>query len=153
MTAGEKIRTKIYLFLVGLWRRMTLGVRVVLADGDQVFLIRHSYTSGWHLPGGGVDPGETTKRGAARELMEETGYRAEGPLVLHGIYMNSGVSDRDHVLVYVCRDFAPARPFAPTGEIAAGGWFKRHELPEGVTPGTRRRLAEIFEDSTQSEHW
>ena len=37
-------------------RGLTLGVRAVVIDAaGKVFLVRHSYVSGWHLPGGGVD--------------------------------------------------------------------------------------------------
>ena len=33
-------------------RAMTLGVRAVVIDGQgRVFLVKHSYVSGWHLPG------------------------------------------------------------------------------------------------------
>ena len=36
-------------------RGMTLGVRAVVLDGDnRVFLVKHSYVAGWHLPGGDV---------------------------------------------------------------------------------------------------
>ena len=52
-------------------RGMTLGVRaVVLNDQAQVFLIRHTYVSGWHLPGGGVETGETALESLTRELRE-----------------------------------------------------------------------------------
>ena len=63
---------------------MTLGARVVALRGDEVMLVKQSYTTGWILPGGGVERGETLLQAAIREVREEAGLVAEGPLRLHG---------------------------------------------------------------------
>ena len=52
---------------------------VVCLRGDQVLLIRRGtppMTGEWSLPGGRIEPGETAKDAALRELKEETGVDA-----------------------------------------------------------------------------
>src|SRR3954449_5422826 len=119
-------------------RGMTLGVRGVVLDGDnRVFLVKHSYVSGWHLPGGGVEVGKPFLKAFRRELMEEGRIELMAEPDLHGLFFNSHVSRRDHVAVYVVRQFRQDRMPAPNHEIAACGFFALDALPPDTTRGTR----------------
>src|SRR6266545_1051669 len=79
-------------------RAMTLGVRALVIDGKgRIFLVKHSYVSGWHLPGGGVEAGETLVEAVARELQEEGNIDVTESPQLHGMFFNDRDSRRDHV--------------------------------------------------------
>jgi ADP-ribose pyrophosphatase YjhB (NUDIX family) len=135
-------------------RGMTLGVRgVVLDRDDRVFLVKHSYVIGWHLPGGGVEVGETLREALQRELIEEGRIEILGEPVLHGIYLNSHVSRRDHVAVFVVRQFRQDRPAEPNREIVASGFFSPGALPDGTTGGTRLRIKEVLEGAAPIATW
>jgi ADP-ribose pyrophosphatase YjhB (NUDIX family) len=135
-------------------RGMTLGVRGVVLDADhRVFLVRHSYVSGWHLPGGGVEPGETFRDALARELLEEGQIELAGEPELHGLFFNGHVSRRDHVAVYVIRRFRQTGQPAPNREIVACGFFAVAALPPDTTAGTRLRIAEVLEKREKTATW
>jgi ADP-ribose pyrophosphatase YjhB (NUDIX family) len=134
-------------------RGMTLGVRgVVLRDGE-VLLVRHGYTPGWHLPGGGVEPGESFEQALAKELLEEGNVRVEGTPQLHGLFQNKHASARDHVAVYVVREFRYDGPPQPNFEIKESKFFPLDALPEATTAATRRRLTEVMEGKAPPAQW
>jgi 8-oxo-dGTP pyrophosphatase MutT (NUDIX family) len=135
-------------------RGMTLGVRgVVLDKAGQVFLVRHTYTPGWHFPGGGVEVGETSLSALSRELAEEARVEVTGAPILHGIFLNRVASRRDHVLAYVVRDFRIIEPKRPDAEIAKAGFFPSDGLPDGTTRATRARLDEILSGRPPPPLW
>ena len=135
-------------------RPLTMGVRaVVLDEADRVFLVRHSYLPGWHLPGGGVEVGETALEALARELREEGHIELTGAPVLHGVYLNTFVTKRDHVLIYVVRDFHQTHARGADLEIVEAGFFPVDNLPDTTARSSRERLAEVLSGSPVSARW
>lgn len=147
------LRRSLHLF----WRfsrGLTLGVRAVVVDPQgRVFLVRHSYIAGWHLPGGGVEPGETILAALTRELCEEGNIVPTANPVLHGMFFNRGASDRDHVAVFVVRDFRQEKAPQPNMEITGHGFFGPEALPEGATEATRARIAEVLHGRPAGSEW
>ena len=138
-------------------RPLTMGVRAALlrdaADGLEVFLVRHSYVPGWHLPGGAVEPGETVGDAVAREVREECAVAIEGAPELFGLYFNRAASRRDHVAVYRVREFRVLAPRAADWEIVEAGFHAVGRLPEGTTPATRARLREMLDGAAPTPDW
>jgi ADP-ribose pyrophosphatase YjhB (NUDIX family) len=125
-------------------RILTLGVRgAVFDEHNRVLLVRHTYVRGWHIPGGGVEIGESPEAALRRELFEEARIRLTGPPLLHGIFFNCDASPRDHVLVYVVRAFSVIGTWRPDREIADARFVPLTELPADTSPSTQRRLDEI----------
>jgi 8-oxo-dGTP pyrophosphatase MutT (NUDIX family) len=135
-------------------RGLTLGVRGLVIDREgRVFLVKHSYTRGWHLPGGGVEVGETMLEALMRELAEEGNIQLTGPPQFHGVFFNPRISRRDHVALFVVRDFRQDVAPKPTREIVAHGFFPLDAMPGDTTAGTRARIAEVLGGAPVSDRW
>lgn len=124
-----------------LLRPVTLGVRVLLISEGRVVLVEHTYRPGWFLPGGGLKRGETLEAAARREAREETGATI-GELKLLGLYSNFREAPSDHIAVFACDDFTLHAVDDP--EIARVQAFPVDDLPDGLSPGTSRRIAEYL---------
>ncbi len=135
-------------------RALTVGVRGLIFDGeDRVFLVKHSYVAGWHLPGGGVETGETLLTALERELREEGNIALTDPPTLHAFYFNRRASRRDHVALFIVRSFRQIAPPQPNSEIIAHGFFATGELPGDTSRATRERIAEVLTGRAPSEIW
>lgn len=149
-----KIRKFLFQNYFRISRPMTLGSRVIATnEKGQICLIKHTYTNGWHLPGGGVEKGETTKDAAIKEAFEEAGLIVqEEDMRLFAIYANFAIFKGDHVLLYHATKWEQGYSYRPK-EIAQIGFFDKDKLPEDTTKGTRRRIDEFFNNSPISQYW
>jgi ADP-ribose pyrophosphatase YjhB (NUDIX family) len=136
-----------------LTRGMTLGVRAACFDeAGRIFLVRHTYIPGWHLPGGGVERGETAIEALFKEMREEGNLEAVSHPELFHVYFNARVSGRDHVLIYRADVRQTAERLADR-EIAECGFFPLDALPDATTEATRRRIAELRGEISPAHYW
>ena len=142
--------------LAGLRRpAVSIGARLAAFDaGGRVFLVRHSYIPGWHLPGGAVEHGETPREAALREAREEGGIAVSAPPVLLNLYLHPTFGRRDYVAVFVARDVARDPTRATAGpEIREAGFFDPDAPPDATTPATLARIAEALGRTPVADRW
>jgi ADP-ribose pyrophosphatase YjhB (NUDIX family) len=125
-----------------------VDVRAAVFREEQILLVKEPGEVGWSLPGGWADVGESASEAAARETLEESGYRVR-PVRLLAAY------DRDrhdhppipyHVykLVFLCEivDQTPS-PDVDADEVR---FFGEKELPElSITRVTPAQVSRFFE--------
>jgi 8-oxo-dGTP pyrophosphatase MutT (NUDIX family) len=73
------------------------GVIVHDTERGVLLLWRHRFitdTWGWEIPAGKVEPGESLEEGAAREALEETGWRPGSLRFVVRYHPTNGVSDQ-----------------------------------------------------------
>jgi len=129
-----------------------VGVGAIIIEEDRVALVKrgHQPLQGrWSIPGGVLEIGETLRKAAVREAMEETGLAVE-PGELLGVFERV-VPDEEGRLKYhyVLIDFLCRRI---SGELQAGDdaeevrWFRRNELGMlGLSKETEEVITKGFE--------
>lgn len=154
LTLDRPLLRRLVMSAAMLTRGMTLGVRGVAIDAtNRVCLVRHTYVRGWHLPGGGIERGETALASMVREFREEAEIVVDpGAMRLHGFFLNAQAG-RDHIAVYVASAFRLGSPKRPDREIAESGFFPLDALPDETTRGTRERLDELFAGRPLATLW
>ena len=148
------VANKLVLQPVGrLTRGMTLGTRGVVRDAaGRMLVVRQRYSKGWIFPGGGVDRGEAPIAAVKREMVEETGVRLQGELVMHGLFSNHDNFPGDYVAVYIANSFQDG-PGKPSLEITERAFLDPSEISEDCSAGMQRRLDELAGKRRISDIW
>lgn len=128
-------------------RPIVLGVRVLVADGDRVLLVKHSYRNGWFLPGGTPKRGESLDVTACREVREETGTLVSDATLL-GMYSSLGGYESNHIAIFLVevRDTETdgnektAVGSGRSPEVEDVRWVQVKHPPQGVSDQTSRIL-------------
>jgi ADP-ribose pyrophosphatase YjhB (NUDIX family) len=128
------------------------GATAVVEDGQgRVLLVRHSYVSGWQLPGGGVNAGEPPEHAVIRELEEEIGLAESTPPEFIAFYSRKILWVGNLIALYRLRN---ARiDFKPNLEVREAKFFDPAMLPESTSAATRRRLAELSSKTPRTPYW
>ena len=105
---------------------------VVLRSNGRVLLVQPR-SGRWQLPGGRLEPGESPRRAALREVREETGLRPRLGRLL-GVYRRK---DGSRAYLFAGRAHDEGRPGA---EIRRVRWTPLPAALERLSPGPRRRL-------------
>jgi ADP-ribose pyrophosphatase YjhB (NUDIX family) len=135
------------------------AARVAVLDPDgAVLLLRYDNPEvgvHWAMPGGGLEPGETPREGALREVREETGWSdiEPGPLLCtwEHDFTRGTVPVRQHEHIYIAH--APHRPLSGdlTAAHSADGilsarWWTPAELAAADEAMWPPNLAELLAD-------
>jgi ADP-ribose pyrophosphatase YjhB (NUDIX family) len=109
---------------------------VALRHADRVLMVFDRYRQAWELPGGRIEEGESPRRAAGRELLEETGQEPAGPLRFVGYARFVLAPDQraEYAALFGGR-LTAVRDFRPNEEIAAIRWWDLTEtLPGRLQP-------------------
>jgi len=126
--------------------RGSVVVLPVLADGCILLVRQYRHAVGerlWELVAGHIEPGESPRAAARRELAEETGYRARRLERLLEFYPTPGfVSEK--MILYRATGLAPGRARPEWDEALETCAFSRAALRRMLRRGRRLRDAKTL---------
>ena len=149
--------------------RTRRGVRVVVTDGEAVLLFLDTDpglpgSRWWATPGGGLDPGESERAAAVRELAEETGLVVHedalvGPVmrrvVVHG-YSDQVCEQSEAFFVLTTGRFdlvTDGRTEAEHLTLQGHAWLPRAALADQAHPVWPDGLAELVALARRPREW
>ncbi len=141
MTLLPRLLYKLNLLYWKILKPTTVGVRILLIKEGEIVLVKHTYQDCWYLPGGGVKKGETIEEAVKREVNEELSGEIH-LMELLGAYSSFFEGKNDHIVVFLSEDFSVGEK--SSGEIEEVKTFPIGDLPDNVSPGSKRRIDEFL---------
>lgn len=113
-------------------------VAVVVADGDQIILVRQYRDAVaedlLEVPAGGIEPGETPEAAVRRELAEEIGYEPRQVTRLGGFYSAPGFCT-EYLYLFLATDLRPKQLHAEDTDEISVVRVNRAEIPGLIQRG------------------
>ncbi len=115
-------------------------VRRAAADGLEILLIHRPDRRDWSLPKGKVDPGETLREAARREIREETGFDCELDERIATVRYRDA-RRRSKAVVYFSATVSNG-DFSPNDEVDEIAWCSPTDAASRLTYEQDARLVE-----------
>ncbi|MEU8223349.1 NUDIX hydrolase [Kribbella sp. NPDC048915] len=96
---------------------------VVLWYGGHCLMVFNRFRQAWELPGGMIDPGETPRQAALRELLEESGQRPETLNCAGAALIRAAPDNRVEYLAIYRGTISSPQPFTPNDEMSDSTWW------------------------------
>jgi ADP-ribose pyrophosphatase len=117
----------------------------VLPDGRIVLIRQYRYAARqflWELVAGRIDGGETPKVAAARELIEETGYRAKRFRIFLDVFPTPGFLE-EHMFILLAEGLTAGEAEPEEDEKIISRAYNRKQLEEMIRSGKLRDAKSI----------
>jgi len=117
----------------------------VLADGRILLIQQYRHATRqylWELVAGRIDPGETPKAAAARELIEETGYRAKRFRIFLDIFPTPGFLE-ERMFILLAEGLTAGKAEPEEDEKIISRSHDRKQLEEMIRGGKLRDAKSI----------
>ena len=135
------------------------GASAAIFRGSAVLLIERAkgaLKGRWSLPGGHIEPGETARAAAVREVLEETGVEADlqGLVDIHDVILRraDGTLLAHYLIAVFCGRWRAGEPSAGSDASATRfvgiGEIEDYPLTDGAAPLIRRAWAQLQSEVT-----